>query len=113
ARQEHDQPRRLLNTHGCIIQQHGIRGAHKRRNFSFPVPFVSLAHFLQNFQQRHFLALFLMLFPAPLCCPARCCSATSTSRTPAIVASREAACATSAVRISSVTSRPSRNTRFF
>ena len=45
--------------------------------------------------------------------PAFCCSATSNSRTPAIVASREAACATSPVRISVVTSRPSRNTRFF
>src|SRR6266513_60484 len=45
--------------------------------------------------------------------PARCCSATSTSRTLAIVARRDAACATSAVRISLVTSSPSRNTRFF
>src|SRR5216684_3915997 len=45
--------------------------------------------------------------------PARCCSATSTSRTLAIVASRDAACATSPVRISCVTSAPSRNTQFF
>ncbi len=45
--------------------------------------------------------------------PARCCSATSTWRTFAIVASRDAACATSPVRISCVTSAPSRNTQFF
>src|SRR6266704_2712948 len=45
--------------------------------------------------------------------PARCCSATRTARTAAIVASRDAACATSGVRIASVTSRPSRMTRFF
>src|SRR6266851_1493089 len=45
--------------------------------------------------------------------PARCCSATSTSRTLAIVASRDAACATSEVRISGVTSAPSRKTQFF
>src|SRR5438876_1900733 len=45
--------------------------------------------------------------------PARCCSATSTWRTFAIVASREAACATSLVLISRVTSAPSRKTQFF
>src|SRR5256712_10921672 len=45
--------------------------------------------------------------------PARCCSATSTCRTFAIVASRDAACATSIIRISRVTSAPSRKTQFF
>src|ERR1700674_781504 len=52
-----------------------------------------------------------MTTPPPA--PARCCSATSTLRTAAMVASSEAALATSAVRIASVTSLPSRKTRFF
>src|SRR5712692_9060999 len=52
-----------------------------------------------------------MTTPPPA--PARRCSATSTRRTPAMVAKRDAARATSAVRISCVTSWPSRNTEFF
>ena len=45
--------------------------------------------------------------------PERCCSATRTSRTAPKVARREAACATSSVRIACVTSKLSRKTRFF
>src|SRR5258708_11809526 len=57
-REHHDQPRRLFDAHRRVVHQHGIGGAHERRNFALTIALVSLYHFVEHFRERKPFAFF-------------------------------------------------------
>src|SRR6267154_1898401 len=66
AREHHDQARGFRRIHRSVVDKDGVGGAHQRRHFAFAVAFVAFANFFEHLCERQILALFLVLFPAPL-----------------------------------------------
>src|SRR5882757_1859317 len=66
ARKHHDQAGGFRRVHCGVVDEDGIGGAHQRRHFAFAVALVAFADFVKHLRERQILALFLVLFPAPL-----------------------------------------------
>src|ERR1700675_633791 len=66
AREHDDEARGFFGVYSGVVDEHGVGGAHERRDFAFAIAFIAHADFFQDFGQSEMVPFFLVFFPAAL-----------------------------------------------